>query len=168
MNKNDKILLEQNFKFIGITTQKKKNRITNLLSYCKEIRDTAYPMKDSTVTELQIVEFTAHKEKDLVYVNGSLALVDGERKENRCFEAYIMEEQGESTIFLDISRVCVDDEPKMIRTTDKITENDRNVISITSYATLESTERKSFSAEFPKKEENDYFFREKLKQMSAL
>lgn len=168
MNKTDKILLEQYYKFIGIPTKKKQCRIINLLSYCKELRDTAYPMKDGTVTELQLVEFTARKEKDLISVNGSLSLCDGDRSENRSFEAYIIEEPGESTVFLDITRLCVQDEPKMIRTTDKITEDEQNVISVTSYAGLDATEKKLFSAEFPKKETDDYYMVEKVKQISAL
>ena len=61
--------VEQYYKYIGIPNRKKQSRIYNLLSCCKEIRDTAYPMKNSTVTELQIVEFTARKEKDLIYIN---------------------------------------------------------------------------------------------------
>ena len=105
MKKEDKISLEQYYKYIGITSDKKKNRVLNLLKYCKEIRDTAYPLKDSLVTELYIVEFTARKEeKNLVYVNGSLSLNDGDRSEVRTFEAYIMDEVGEATVFLDITR----------------------------------------------------------------
>ena len=169
MKLEEKVLLEQYYKFIGITTDKKKRHIINLLSYCKEFRDTAYPMKDSKVTELQIFEFTARKEKkDLIYVNGSLSLIDGERSENRSFDAYIMEEKGVATIYLDIARLCVNDEPKLIRTTDKITEDEQNVISVTSYAGLEATERKSFSSEFPKNPSEDYMVKEKVKQISAL
>ena len=167
MKRDEKILLEQYYKFVGIANDKKKNRVLNLLRYCKEIRDTAYPLKNSLVTELQIVEFTARKEKDLIYVNGSLSLVDGERSENRTFEAYIMDDSGEATVFLDITRLCVQDEPKMIRTTDKITEDDKNVISVTTYAGLEATEKKAFSSEFPKVAAEDFYVKEKLKQISA-
>ena len=70
-----------------------QNKILDTLSYCKEIRDTAYPMKDSLVTELNLVEFTARKEKDLIYINGSLMLEDGCRHEVRTFEAYIIEDK---------------------------------------------------------------------------
>ena len=168
MKKEDKISLEQYYKYIGITSDKKKNRVLNLLKYCKEIRDTAYPLKDSLVTELCIVEFTARKEeKNLVYVNGSLSLNDGDRSEVRTFEAYIMDEVGEATVFLDITRVLAQDEPKMIRTTDKITEDDKSIISVTTYAGLESTERKAFSSEFPKVATEDQYVKEKLKQISA-
>ena len=169
MRNEDKILLEQYYKYIGFTSEKKQRHILNLLSYCKEFRDTAYPMKDSAVTKLQIVEFTAHKEKkDLINVNGSLSLVDGDRSEARTFDAYIVEEKGVATVFLDITRVCVKDEPKLIRTTDKITEDEQNVISVTTYAGLGSIERKSFSSEFPKNPSDDYLEREKIKQLSAL
>ena len=56
----------------------------------------------------------------------------------------------------------------MIRTTDKITEDEKNIISVTSYAGGDATEKKTFSAEFPKKETDDYFMVEKVKQISAL
>ena len=78
------LLIEQYYKFIGVP-KRMQNKILNTLSYCKEIRDTAYPMKDSLVTELQLVEFTARKEKDLIYINGSLMLEDGDKHEVRTF-----------------------------------------------------------------------------------
>lgn len=170
MNKNDmQVLFEQYFKFIGIS-KKYQKKILNTLSYCKEIRDTAYPMKDSKVTELQIVEFTARKEKDLYYINGSLSLLDGERSENRTFEAYIFEDklEGKTRIYMDITRLCVDDEPKMIRTSEDLVEDANNIISVTMYASGDSAEEKVFSAEFPKNPTDDYIFNEKAKQISAL
>jgi len=164
------ILMEQYYKFIGINGKKKQHHILNLLSYCKEIRDTAYPMKNSNVTELQIVEFTARKEKDLIYINGSLSLVDGERSENRCFESYIMEdkEEGSTRIYLDITRLCVDDEPKMIRTSDEILENDERIVTFTTYSSSEVSEEKVFSTEIPAYPEEDTVYREKAKQLCAL
>ena len=95
MDKKDmQLLIEQYYKFIGVP-KRMQNKILNTLSYCKEIRDTAYPMKDSLVTELQLVEFTARKEKDLIYINGSLMLEDGDKHEVRTFEAYIIEDKEE-------------------------------------------------------------------------
>ena len=167
MTRKDNILQEKYYRYFGISSDKKKNRVFNLLKCCKEIRDTAYPLKDSSVTELRIVEFTAHKEKDLVYVNGSLALMDGDREENRIFDAYIMDANGEATVFLDITRVLVQDEPKMIRTTDKITEDEKNFISVTTYAGLEATEKKCFSSEFPKEVAEEPYVEGNLKQLSA-
>ena len=163
-------LMEQYYKFIGIQSHKKQNRILNLLSYCKEIRDTAYPMKGSNVTELQIVEFTARKEKDLIYVNGSLSLIDGERSENRCFESYIIEdkESGKTRIYTDITRLCVDDEPKMIRTSEEIYENDEKITTITTYSSNDAAEEKIFAVEIPQPPQEDYLYREKAKQLCAL
>lgn len=170
MNKKDmQILVEQYFKFVGIS-KKYQNRIFNILSYCKEIRDTAYPMKGSNVTELQMVEFTARKEKDLYYINGSLSLVDGERSENRTFEAYIFEdkEEGKTRVYMDITRLCVEDEPKMIRTSEDLLEDEKNVMSVAMYASGDASEEKMFSAEFPKNPSDDYIFTQKAKQLSAL
>ncbi len=170
MNKKDmQILIEQYYKFIGIS-KKGQNKILNTLSYCKEIRDTAYPMKGSTVTELQIVEFTARKEKDLFYINGSLSLVDGEVSENRTFEAYIIEDkaEGKTRVYMDITRLCVEDEPKMIRTSEDLVEDEKNVMSVTMYASGDSSEEKIFSAEFPKNTPESNFYVEKAKQLSAL
>ena len=152
MNKTDmQILLEQYYKFIGIT-KKAQKKILNILSYCKEIRDTAYPMKDSLVTELQLVEFTARKEKDLYYINGSLSLVDGDRSENRTFEAYIFEdkEEGKTRVYMDITRLCVEDEPKMIRTSETFVETADTVMGISKYAGCGYFEEKIYSEEFPK------------------
>ena len=163
------ILVEQHFKFIGIP-KKMHNKILNTLSYCKEIRDTAYPMKDSLVTEVQLVEFTARKEKDLIYINGSLALEDGERKEYRTFEAYIIEDkkEGKTRVYMDITRIGVQDEPKMIRTSEDLVEDEHNVISVTVYASGESSEEKIYSQEFPKNPSDDYIFKQKAKQIGAL
>lgn len=162
--------MEQHYKFIGIPNHKKQNRILNLLSYCKEIRDTAYPMKNSNVTELELVEFTARKEKDLIYINGSLSLNDGERFENRCFESYIIEDQDsdKTRIYMDITRLCVDDEPKMIRTSEEILETEEKVITITAYSSSEEVEEKIFSTEIPKNVQEDYLYKEKAKQLCAL
>ena len=170
MNKKDmQLMVEQYYKFIGVP-KKMQNKILNTLSYCKEIRDTAYPMKDSLVTELQLVEFTARKEKDLIYINGSLILEDGCQREVRTFEAYIIEdkEEGKTRVYMDITRIGVQDEPKMIRTSEDLIEEERNIISITMYASGESSEEKTFSAEFPKNPTNDYVFKEKAKQIGAL
>lgn len=170
MNKKDmQILIEQYYKFIGIT-KKAQKKILNTLSYCKEIRDTAYPMKGSLVTELQLVEFTARKEKDLFYINGSLSLIDGDRSENRTFEAYIFEdkEEGKTRVYMDITRLCVDDEPKMIRTSEDLVESADNILSVTMYASGDASEEKIFSSEFPKNPTDEYLFTEKAKQLSAL
>lgn len=170
MNKKDmQILVEQYYKFIGIS-KRQQNKILNTLSYCKEIRDTAYPMKNSQVTELQVVEFTARKEKDLIYINGSLSLIDGDRSENRTFEAYIIEDkvEGKTRVYMDITRLCVEDEPKMIRTSEDLVEEEKNIISVTMYASGDSSEEKMFSAEFPKNPSEDFVFAEKAKQLSAL
>ena len=168
--KEMQILMEQYYKFIGIPNRKKQSRILNLLSCCKEIRDTAYPMKNSTVTELQIVEFTARKEKDLIYINGSLSLVDVDRSENRCFESYIIEEpnDGKIRVYMDITRLCVDDEPKMIRTSEEIVENETNITTITAYSSSEVSEGKVFSAEIPIIQEENDLFKQKAEQLCAL
>ncbi len=168
--KDIQILMEQYYKYIGITSRKKQNRILNILSCCKEIRDTAYPMKNSTTTELQIVEFTARKEKDLIYINGSLSLVDGERSENRCFESYIIEdkETGSTRVYMDITRLSVEDEPKMIRTSEELLESEEKIVVITAYSSSEASEEKIFSTEIPKTNPEDFVYKEKSKQLCAL
>ena len=170
MNKKDKqLLVEQEFKFIGVP-KRMQNKIFNTLSYCKEVRDTAYPMKDSLITELKLTEFTARKEKDLIYINGSLTLEDGCKQEVRTFEAYIIEdkEEGKTRVYMDITRIGAEDEPKMIRTTEDLVEEEKNIIAITIYASGESSEEKSFSSEFPKNSSNDYVFKQKYKQIGAI
>jgi len=171
MNKKDmQILMEQYYKFIGINSSKKRIRIINLLSYCKEVRDTAYPMKNSKVTELHLKEFVARKEKDLIYVTGSLLLSDREMEENRSFEGYIIEdkEEGKTRIYLDIIRLSVMDEPKMIRTSEVIIEDEKNIMEITAYASTDATEEKMYSTEFPKNPSDDYIIRKKVQQLSVL
>ena len=56
-------LLEQYFRFEGIP-KKKQTRIIDILGYCKELRNTSYPLKGSNVRELELVEMSARKEKD--------------------------------------------------------------------------------------------------------
>ncbi len=167
--KDMQILVEQYYKFIGISSKKKQSRILNLLSYCKEIRDTAYPMKGSKVTELELVEFIARKEKDLIYINGSLSLCDGVN-ENRTFEAYIIEdkEEGHVRIYMDITRLCVNDEPRMIRTSEVIKDSENKIEVITTYASTDSTEEKISYSEISKEDSEDYILKKKYQQISAL
>ena len=168
-SKERQIILENYYRFNGISNKKKQEAIVKTLSYCKEIRDTAYPMQDSYVTELKIVEFTATKEKDLIYVNGSLSLTDGDRNENRCFEAYIMDgkDDGKTRVFMDITRLCVNDEPKMIRTSEEISEGTDNIISVTAYASSDFSEEKFFTTEF-RKPTTDLTLKEHYLQLRAL
>ena len=141
-------LLEQYFRFEGVP-KKKQTRIIDILGYCKELRNTAYPMSNSNVTQLELVEFIAHKEQDIFYINGSMSLVDGERSENRTFEAYILENEDKLTVYLDVTRLCVEDEPKMIRTSETFVETQDTVMSLTKYAGGACFEEKIFSEEFP-------------------
>lgn len=163
-----KLIREQYYNFEGIKSPKKQNRILDILSYCKEIRDTAYPMKDSKVTELEIVEFRAHKDKDIIYISGSLSLIDCSRSENRTFEAYIFDEEGKARVYMDITRLNVEDEPKLIRTNEELIEDEKNVMSVTLYSSSDSQAPKSFTAEFPKNYDNNFMLKEKSKQLSAL
>lgn len=167
--KDMQAILDQYYSFIGIP-KKSQKKILNILSYCKEIRDTAYPMKDSLVTELKLEEFTARKEKDLIYINGSLSLEDCDKKEVRTFETYIIEdkEENKTRVYMDITRIGVQDEPKMIRTTEDLIISDKKVTSVTVYASGESSEEKTFSQEFPKIDLGDYLLKEKITQLGAL
>ncbi|MGN1337306.1 MAG: hypothetical protein ACI4WW_02405 [Candidatus Coprovivens sp.] len=160
------IIMEQYYKFIGITSKKKQKDILNILTYCKEIRDTSYPMKNSNVTELQIVEFTAHKEKDMISINGSLSLVDGDKSENRCFEAYIMGNNEETRVYMDITRLCVEDEPKIIRTSETLVDNGEEVFIVTKYNQTEFSSEKVFSVTIPSAKEQEAVYRmAELKQL---
>lgn len=171
MNTNN---LQQNidkcYQYIGITSKKKQQKILNILSYCKEIKDTAYPMQNSLVTELEITEFTARKEKDLIYINGSLTLRDGDQQENRYFEAYIIEnlEENKIRVYMDITRLNVHDEPKMIRTNEVLVENEHNIVSVTAYALNESTEEKIYSREFSKEQTDEVTISNNIQQLSAI
>ena len=69
---------------------------------------------------------------------------------------------------MDITRIGAEDEPKMIRTTEDLVEEEKNIIAITIYASGESSEEKSFSSEFPKNSSNDYVFKQKYKQIGAI
>ncbi len=162
-------LIESRFRFEGIRGKKKMCRIFNILSYCKEIRNTAYPMNDSLVTEVKLVEFCVRKEKDLIYINGSLSLEDGERSEQRWLDAYIIEEptEGKIRVYMDIQRLGVEDEPKMIRTSEELIEDEKNIMSITVYASSDSSEKKEFVEEFPKREKEDLIYLETAQQISA-
>lgn len=161
--------MESRYRFEGISGKKKQSRIFNILSYCKEIRNTAYPLKDSQVTEVQVVEFTARKDKDLVYINGSLLLKDGDKEESRWLDAYIFEDknEGKTRVYMDIERLYVDDEPKLIRTSEDLIEDEKNVMSITVYASGDSSAKKEFVEEFSKNPTDDFVFQEKAQQLSA-
>lgn len=150
------------YNFVGIQ-KKNQDHIIKVLNYCKEIRDTAYPLKDSFITELEIKTLTAVKEKDMVSITGALTLTDGERVENRCLEAYVMENKEELRIYLDITRLCVEDEPKLIRTSETIIDKVTSVVTVTKYNQTDSSEEKIFTTTLKKQEK-----KQKAKQLSAL
>lgn len=165
MKKGQKVEIPDNYVFDGIRTKKAQNKIIKLLKSCKEIRDTAYPLKDSAVTELTITELHAHKQKDYTYITGSLHLEDKNIYENRTFEAYITSKEGEDHVLLDITRIAPNQETNMIRTTDIIKEDENNIISITSYCGIGFLQEKVFSSEFPKNSET---FEVQPQQLSVL
>lgn len=156
---------EKSFVFEGIRLKKKQEKIVNLLSSCKEIRDTAYPLTDSNVTELEITDLYVLKQKDYVYLSGELLLEDNGVSEKRTFVAYLTERNKEYHILLDVTR-CLDNETKMIRTTDVIKEVDNHIESSTTYCSIDYFEEKVYFKEFPK----DYLdtFTNKTEQLSAL
>lgn len=163
-------VIDKSYQYIGIAGKKKQQRILTILKYCKEIRDTAYPMQNSLVTELELTEFTARKEKDLIYINGSLLLKDGDQQENRYFEAYIIENEDEDKIrvYMDITRLNVHDEPKMIRTNEVLVEDEHNIMAVTAYALNESAEEKIYSSEFSKDTDEEYTITNNIQQLSAI
>ena len=153
---------ESMYHFIGIQ-KKKQQLIINTLHYCKEIRDTAYPLHGSSITELEIKTCTAVKEKDMISLTGALTLTDGDQMENRCFEAYMMENKDEIRVYLDITRLCVEEEPKLIRTSETIIDKPSSVLAITKYNQTEMAEEKIFTIELDKKEK-----KKQTKQLSAI
>ena len=157
--------VKNNFIFDGIKLKKRQQKLVTLLSSCKEIRDTSYPLHNSEVTELTISELYASKQKGYTYLSGLLSLEDGTEKEERSFVAYLTEKNSEYHILLDITR-NIDGEEKMIRTTDIISEEENTVVSHTSYCSIGFLQEKVFSEEFPK----DYLDNTPVKteQLSAL
>lgn len=141
--------IKNNFIFEGIKLKKRQQKIVTLLSSCKEVRDTAYPLDNSNVTELVIKELYASKQKGYTYLSGILQLEDGEKEESRNFVAYLTEKNNEYHILLDITR-NINGENRMIRTTDIIQEEEENIISHTSYCSIGFLQEKVFSEEFPK------------------
>ena len=69
---------------------------------------------------------------------------------------------------MDITRLCVEDEPKMIRTSEDIVETENTILSVTMYASGDASEEKTFSSEFPKNTNDENVLTEKSKQLSAL
>lgn len=163
----DKVVRESAFIFDGIKTKKAQKKIVNLLKCCKELRDTAYPLKNSLVTEVKLLDLHAQKQKDYTYVTGTLLLEDLPAMEKRTFEAYITNKDNEYHILLDITRVDAKDLPNMIRTTDIIREEKENIISVTSYCGIGYLREKVFSQEFTK-EEYEANVDLALEQISAL
>ena len=138
-----------NYVFEGIRLKKKQQKIVTLLSSCKEVRDTAYPLENYNVTELSIAELYASKQKGYIYMSGVIRLEDGDLQEDRSFVAYLTEKNNEHHILLDITRI-VDGEKRMIRTTDIISEEEYTIVSHTSYCSIGFLQEKVFSEEFPK------------------
>lgn len=169
MSKMDKQIIDDSkYSYIGINTKKKQREILNLISYMKEVRDTAYPLKNSTVSELKVDSFVARKEKDIILVNGDLLLVDNELCERRTFEAYIMNIDSKVVrVYMDITRERVSDEPKMIRTMEEINLED-GVTVVTKYNQMEGIEEKTFMAKIDHADTLDFYSRQNVEQLSVL
>ena len=141
----EKNLINDNFIFEGIRSKKAQERIVKLLNCCKEIRDTAYPLENSTITNLSIVDLKAQKQKDYIYITGTLLLKDKRKEEKRTFEAYITSKTKEEHVLLDITRIGLKETPNMIRTTDVIEENDKDITSTTTYCGIGYLQEKIYS-----------------------
>lgn len=143
--------MNSNYHFIGINGGKRK-RLVELLHCCKEIRDTNYPMSDSMITNLQVLEFTASKLSDVYTIDGILLLKDGEREEKRTFEANIIENENlEARIYLDIER-SDDKSHKIIKTSESIKESDSMFTVCTKYSHLNSEDDNYVTNIFREKE----------------
>lgn len=156
--------MNDNYIFEGLRTKKAKEKVLKLLKCCKEIRDTAYPLKNSKITELSIVDLKAQKQKDYIYVTGSLLLKDKKEEEHRTFEAYITSKEQEDHVLLDITRIDLKETPNMIRTTDIITENEKNIVSKTTYCGIGYLQEKIYLEELDK----NLLSSLKAKQLSVL
>ena len=141
----EKNLINDNFIFEGIRSKKAQERIVKLLYCCKEIRDTAYPLDNSTITNLSIIDLKAQKQKDYIYITGTLLLKDKRKEEKRTFEAYITSKTKEEHVLLDITRIGLKETPNMIRTTDVIEENDKDITSTTTYCGIGYLQEKIYS-----------------------
>ena len=143
----EKDLISDNFIFEGIKSKKAQERIVKLLKCCKEIRNTAYPLDNSDITSLSIVDLKAQKQKDYIYITGTLLLKDKRKEEKRTFEAYITSKTKEEHVLLDITRIGLKETPNMIRTTDIIIENDKDITSTTTYCGIGYLQEKIYSEE---------------------
>lgn len=164
------IITEQYFKFVRIP-KSKQNWLLHILEYCKEVRNTMFPLEDSEVTELSVVEFTAHKDKNIYVVNGSLALSDGGKFEGRSFSAYIDPiSEGETRIYLDVTRegsenvvvTMFDKYQKKISTNETIIDIGDKMLVITSYNGMGMTFQDEISKKYV-----DEVVDDKRKQLSA-
>lgn len=148
----NEVLEEEFYRFQGPFKRKDKENLFRILSCCREIRNTKYPIHNSKNTELKIVEFQAHKESSMIHVNGSLSLDNDDKTdcENRTFDAYIIKEKDASTkVYLDITRLCVPEEPKMIRTNEQLIPTENGYLDIGIYVSNDET----FEQEIPFTEE---------------
>ena len=156
--------MNNNYHFIGINGAKRE-RLVELLHCCKEIRDTNYPMSDSIITNLKVLEFTASKLSDVYTIDGILLLKDGEREEKRTFEANIIEDENlEAHIYLDIER-SDKISSRIIKTSESIKENDSMFTVYTKYSHLNEEDDNYVTNIFREKEYN--IFDEEI-QLSVL
>lgn len=163
----DEISYVQPYRFVGIQ-KNRQEEIFNIISCCKEIRDTAYPIKDSFVTQLEIRQFVAVKEKDMISVSGDLMLVDSEVSEKRYFEAYIMDNGNEVRVYLDVTRFGTTDEPRVIRTSEVIKEKKNRIEVVTKYEHGDVMFEQNYSNVLSRQEYEEEVRRSKFMEVSTL
>lgn len=159
--------MEQPFRFVGIQ-KNKQDAIFNVLSCCKEVRDTAYPMEDSLVTQLKLTQFVAVKEKDMISVSGDLLLVDEEKSEKRFFEAYIMDNEDEIRVYMDVTRFKAVDHPRVIRTSEVIKFKKNRIEVVTKYEHADNMYEENYSNVLSKQEYEEEVRRSMLIQVGTL
>ena len=172
MDKDERTISERYYVFQGINSNQKKEWLITSLFNCKEVRDTLYPLDNSDVKQLFIVEFHARKEKDMYVVNGSLLLEDKDRYEGRTFNAYISSSKGETRVYLDIVRegtenkvvTMTEEYQKTIVTNEKFVDAGDKILTVTSYSGIPGM---VFEDEIPKRDRNNSLIEENCKKMGA-
>ena len=158
---------EENLNYIFKKIPKKdRQKIFDILNSCKEIRNTSYPLKNSSESQAEIIEFTATKNDGIVRINGKIKLNSKEQSEERWIDASIINNLDEIRVFLDVTRVT--EEPKIIRTIETFNETKNKVKAIIKYNASDLYEEKIFEEEFEKNKKNYLEEGKKSIQLSAL
>lgn len=125
LTKEDQELAKMLFTFKDSLTAEEEEYYANLIKLCKEVKDSFYPVGDSsklTLVDLHFRRKVDHANDEYIYMSGMGYIND----ENRCISGEIYNDNGRILVDMLVERLCVATEVKSYRVIDEFRKNKKS------------------------------------------